>query len=326
MSAQTTGVSSKEHILKAFQALRSEYQQAASAIKTKQEAAERETDKRIVETASTYTVESIVKGLADLQLDFGKSTEGLIAKLAREAPKLSELRRAIRVETQHLSTLHNIRVAADALDILVQEHQEIMKRLEEQNRQQRETLEREIHETRQAWQKEQEDFETALQARQTLVKKERQRQETDYQYELERKRTMEADEYAARKSALERQLAEENAKREADWTERERALADLQEMLERYRTLTASYSQELQNTTEKARQEAIAEEQEEARVQAELFEKEQAAAKNIHELHIASLKETIDQQANHIEHLSTQLQAALKQVQDLAAKAVTTNA
>jgi hypothetical protein len=38
------------------------------------------------------------------------------------------------------------------------------------------------------------------------------------------------------------------------------------------------------------------------------------------------LKEAIEQQAAHIEQLSTQLQAALKQVQDLAAKAVTTKA
>lgn len=326
MSAQPTGVSSKEQILKAFQALLSEHRQAASVIKTKQETAEHETDNRIVETAATYTVESIVKGLADLQLDFGKSTENLLAKLALEAPKLSELRRAIRVETQHLEALHNMRVAADALDILVQEQQETMKCFEEQSRQQHETLEREMHETRQAWQKEQQDFETTLQERQTLIKKERQQQEADYEYELERKRTMEADEYAARKTTLERQLAEENGKREADWIEREKALADQHEMFERYRTLAASYPQELQDAVEKARQEAMDEVYEEARVQAELFEKEQAATKNVHELHIASLKETIDQQANHIEQLSTQLQSALKQVQDLAAKAVTTKA
>jgi hypothetical protein len=158
------------------------------------------------------------------------------------------------------------------------------------------------------------------------VKKERQQKEADYQYELERTRKREADEYAARKIALERQIAEENITREADWIEREKVLAEQKDTLERYRTLAASYPKELEEATEKARQEAVNEVHEEAKVQAELFEKEHAASKKVYELQVTSLQETIDRQANQIEQLSIQLQAALKQVQDLAAKAVTSKA
>ena len=124
METQHTEASSQEHILKEFRELLSKYRQTTSKIRTKQETADREADKQIVEMASKYTVESIVKGLADLQLDFGKSTDDLVAKLAVEAPKLEELRRAIRVETQHLEELRHIRIVADTLDILIQEHQE----------------------------------------------------------------------------------------------------------------------------------------------------------------------------------------------------------
>jgi hypothetical protein len=100
-------------------------------------------------------------------------------------------------------------------------------------------------------------------------------------------------------------------------------LAEQQETLEHYRTLVASYPKKLEEAVEKAKAEAMNEVDEEAKVQAELFEKDREANKHVSELHIASLKEIIDQQAHQIGHLSTQLQAALQQVQDLAAKAVT---
>ena len=322
MGMQRTDMSNKEQILQTFQRLLAEYQQTASTIKTKQEAAEREADTQIVESASQYTVESIVKGLADLQLDFGKSTDGLVQKLAVEAPKLEELRRAIRVEQQHADELGNIRIAADALDILIQEQQEEMRTFEGQSRQTRATLEHNIAETRQSWQNEQETFENTVQERLERLKKERKQQEADYQYELERTRKVEADDYAARKITLERVIADENARKDADWSEREQALQAQQDTLERYRTLAAAYPSELEQATEKAHREAAETVLEEAEIQAELFEKEHEANINVYELQIASLKDTLAENTNQLKHLSEQLQAALQQVQNLAAKAV----
>ena len=43
---------------------------------------------------------------------------GLLKKLAKENYKLDELKQGIEVETQHLQKLQQIRVVADALDIL----------------------------------------------------------------------------------------------------------------------------------------------------------------------------------------------------------------
>lgn len=322
MKTPDTGTSNKDQILKAFQRLLSEQKHVVPQIATKQEAAEREEDQKIVETVSSYTVEHIVKGLADLQLNFSSAVNNLTAKLSVEAPKLDELRRAIRVETQHLDELHNIRVAADALDILIQEHQEKTKAFEEKSQQERQILDREIAETKQVWQKEQKEFDTTLKERQKLLKKEREQHETDYQYDLDRKRKIEADEYTEQKAALERRIAEEDAKKEADWAEREKILAGQQKALEEYRTLVKSFPQELEEATRKAREEAIKTVQEEAKVQAELFEKEVEADKEVYELKITSLEATIKQQAEQIEHLSTRLQSALKQAQDLAVKAV----
>jgi hypothetical protein len=322
METPNTSTSNKDQILKAFQQLLLERKSVTSKIATKQEAAERKEDKEVVETASSYTVENIVKGLADLQLNFGSAIDSLVEQLAVEAPKLQELRRAIRVETQHLEELRNTRIAADALDILIQEHQEKTKVFEENSQQERQTLDREIAEKKQVWQKELEEFEIALKEDQKVVKKERKQKETDYQYELERKRKIEADEYTNRKATLEQQIAEEDTKNGEVWAEREKVLAQQQETLAKYRKLVESFPQELEKATQKAREDAISEVYEEAKVQAELFEKEVDANKEVYELQIASLKETIEQQTRQIEHLSTQLQTALQQAQTLAAKAV----
>ena len=322
MEQQQKARQSKEQILNAFEQLLADQKFVAPKIVTKQEAAEREEDNQIVEKASMYTVESIVKGLADLQLNFGNAVDSLVEKLSVEVPKLEELRRAILVETRRLEELRHIRVAADALDILIQEHQDTSKAFEEKSQQERQSLDRDIAEKRHAWQQEQAEFDVAATVRQELMKKERERDEADYQYELERKRKIDADDYTSRKAALERQIAEEEAIKEVEWSGRERVLAGQQKTLEKYKSLVASFPQELEEATQKAREGTMQTIYEEADVQADLFEKEREADREVSTLKIASLKETIEQQAKHIEHLSAQLQTALKQAQDLAVKAV----
>lgn len=312
----------QRQILAAFHELLAEQQPVLSRITTKQEIAVREEDKNIVGTASTYTAESIVKGLADLQLNFGQAVDSLIAQLAVEAPKLEELRRAIAVETRHLEELRNTRIAADALDILFQEHQAKTAEFQEKSQQERQTLEQEIADTRQVWQKEQQEFETELQERQTALKKERTQQEADYVYELERQRKIEADDYAARKAALERKIAEEETKKSSDWTDREKILAGQQITLKQYKTLAETFPQELEHAVQKAREDAVKEVEEDAQAQAELFEKEFEADKQMYELKIASLQETVEEHNTQIEQLSAQLQSALRQVQELAGKAL----
>ena len=58
---------SKEQLMAAFQRILTQ-RKLELKIATKQEEAEKEKNKQILETTTTYTVDSIVKGLADLQL------------------------------------------------------------------------------------------------------------------------------------------------------------------------------------------------------------------------------------------------------------------
>ncbi|HEY9739116.1 MAG TPA: hypothetical protein V6C90_01370 [Coleofasciculaceae cyanobacterium] len=312
---------SKDQIFKAFQQILTDRKKIDSKIATKEEEAEKEKNKQVLEVASTYTIDSIVKGLADLQLEFGSIVNGLSEKLSTKASKLDELKRAINIETQHLQELQQIRVVADALHILTQEHQENLKALEQNSAIEREVLEKDIAEKHKTWEKEQEEFESAIQEQNELLTKERQRQESDYQYELERQRKIETDEYEELKRSQERELQEANQEKGKLWSEREKILTERQPLFEEYQQKVEAFPAELDDAVKKAREEAIKEVHQDAKVKADLFEKEWKSTKQGYEFKIQSLEQNIQKQIEQIQSLSTQLQEAMKQSQSLAMKA-----
>ncbi|HBB33679.1 MAG TPA: hypothetical protein DDZ80_01065 [Cyanobacteria bacterium UBA8803] len=312
---------SKEQISKAFQQILTDRKKIDSKIATKEEEAEKEKNKKVLEVASTYTVDSIVKGLADLQLEFGTIVNGLSDKLTQETSKLDELKLAITVETQQLQELQQVRVVADALHLLTQEHQENLKSLEQNTAEQRTAIEKDQTEKHKFWAKEEKDFESTVQEQNELLAKERQRQQADYQYELERQRKIETDDYEQLKRNQERELQEANQEKEKLWSEREKILQERQPVLKEYEKKVAAFPNELDEAVKKAREEAIKEVHQDAKVKAELLEKEWEAAKQSYEFKIQSLEETINKQTQQIEQLYAQLQETLKQSQSLAMRA-----
>lgn len=312
---------SKQQIVQAFQQILAERKKLDLKIATKQEEAEKAKNQEILAAASTYTVDSIVKGLADLQLEFGSIVTSLSEKLAKETAKLDELNRAREIETQHLQELQQIRIVADALDILTQEHQEKLKFLEQEISSKREALEKEITIRRKEWQKEQAEYEEALQAYNELIGKQRNTEAEEYQYKLETTRKLTTDAYEARKRNLEREIQESTQQKEKNWAEREKVLSANQSLFAENQKKIAAFPTELEESIKKAREEAIKETNQKAKVEADLFEKEWESSKQSYELKIQSLEETIKKQTEQIEGITTQLQTALKQAQDLAMRA-----
>jgi len=317
-----TDTDTRQHILNAFQQLFEARKSFPSRLAIREEVAEKERDKRVVETASTYTVERVVKGLAELQLHFGGDIEGLAARLSTEIRKLEDVRRAIEVETRHVEELRHITVAAEALNILTQEHQENARAFAADATRQRETLERDITEKRQAWQKEQAAHEQSVAAYEAALQKERQQEEETYRYEVERKRKIETDAYEQKKQQVEVELAETTAEKEKDWARREAILAGHQQLLETYKAQVQTFPQELAAAVQQAREEAIKAAQQAAKVRADLLAKEEEANRKVQEAEIQTLHDTINQQKAQIDALAADLKAALKQVQELSTKVI----
>ena len=312
---------SKEKILQAFAQILAEKQKIDSKVATKEQEAEKEKNQEILESVANYTSDSIVKGLADLQLDFANIINGLAEKLSAETSKLDELKRAIEVEKQHLQELQQVRVVADALHILTQEHQEKLNALEQNASHQQEGLEKDMTHLRKLWQKEGQEFEAAVQEKAELLNRDRQRQEEDYNYEEQQLRKVETDDYQERKRLLERELQEKGQESEKDWSAREKFLSDNLALFDENKKKVEGFEEELKQAYLKAKDEAIQEVNREAKVKADLFEKEWEGTKQGYELKIQSLEQAIQRQIEQIADISAQLQAAMKQAQDLAMRA-----
>jgi hypothetical protein len=312
----------KNQILQQFNQLLAERKTAEVSMVAKQKQFQIEADQKTLETASTYTVETIVKGLADLHLDFNSRVDDISSQLAAEMSKLVALRRAIQVAKQHLKELQQTRVAAEALNILIQDNEQKSTIFEVEAGQKRQNLDNEIAATKAGWKKEHDEIEAVNKERQERLKKERKKNEADYKYEAERKRKMELDKHEEKRRILERKLAEQSEKYEADWAEREKILAGQQAEMEKYQAMVITFEKELEEAVQKAHTEAIKEASEKAALEADLFEKEVAANREVYELKIKSLEESIARQTRQIEDLSAQFQAAVKQSQDLAFKTV----
>ena len=321
-----TAKDSKAKILQNFQQILSENKKIESKVETKEQEAEKAKNKQLLEVASTYTIDSIVKGLADLQLDFGSVINGLSEKLSAESSKLDELKRGIEIETAQLQQLQQIRVVADALYILTQEHQEKITALEQSAASQREVIEKDTIQKRKVWEKEQQEFDIKVQEITALTIKEREQETADYRYELERTRKVETDEYEETKRKLERELQQSTREKDKNWVEREKVLSDNQAEFTKNQTKAAGFEEELKQANTKAKEEAIQEVSREAKVKADLVDKEWEGTKQGYELKVQSLQQNIQRQTEQIAEISAQLQATMKQAQDLAMKAFATKA
>ncbi|MBE9010268.1 hypothetical protein IQ250_08625 [Pseudanabaenaceae cyanobacterium LEGE 13415] len=171
-----------------------------------------------------------------------------------------------------------------------------MLQLEQQSERDRETLDREIADTRKIWQQEQEEFETNSNENRELLSQQRQRQEEDYQYETERSRRISTDDYEATKRQIEREIRETTEAKEKDWAERDRILATQQPLCEQYQQKVSAFPAELEEAIKKAREEGIRDAHQDAKVKADLLEKEWESTKQGYELQVRSLETKIEKQ------------------------------
>lgn len=312
---------SKEQIMTAFAKLLSEHKKGESKVATKEEEAEKAKNQELLEQAATYTVDNIVNSMASLQLDFGRTLNELSQKLDTESYKLDDLKRAITVQKEQLEQVRKVRLVADALHILRQEHQEQLRLLENNTAKQQEAIEKEIAQTHKIWEKEQQEFEAKIAEEAEITSKKREEEAADYKYQTERDRKIEIDEYEETKRLQERELQESNKEKEKAWVEREKLLSDREAEFKANQKKMEGFEETIKQEINKARGEAIKDAERDAKVKTDLFEKEWELTKQGYDLKIQSLEVTIQKQIEQITELTAQLQAVTTQSQNLAMKA-----
>jgi hypothetical protein len=314
--------SNKEQVLADFAQIFNQQKALASRITTKEEEAQRAQDRSLVEGASAYTAESIVKGLADLQLYFGTTVDTLTTRLQTESKRLDELKRAIAIEVAHTKALSDLKVAAAALAILNLEHKESLRLAEEGAAATRAALAAEQTHARISWSEAQRQFDLGQKEQAERQAAQRALAEQDGRYELERRRKLDADTQTEVRRVVERNLAEQDAQKAKAWAAREAVLAAAQAEYDTQKARVDAFDKELEAEVQKARSESISDTASDLRVKAELQQKEVEASRKVFALQIQQLEETIAKQAGQLSALEGQLQVALKQAQDLAIKAI----
>jgi hypothetical protein len=315
----------KATIVQQLAAILQECERAKSQIATKEEVARQQENRTLVDRVVTYTPDAIVKGVADLQLDFSSTVVGLADRLTEEREKLDDIRLAIEIENAHLSNLTKIGIVADALDILTQRHQEDLQKLDRKLTNRQEDLQKERTEIERGWQREVGEYEELLARQLSELGKNRQRLEDEYDYHRDRTRQLAADDYAERQRQQEWDLQLKERDFQQKWQEREAFLTANVTELADYQKEIVDFPAILEEAVKKSREEGIKEVSDDGKVKANLAEKEWEGFKQDYEYQIQSHTEHIERQDRQIESLTTQLQAAIEQAKSLALKAFETS-
>jgi len=311
-------------LLKQFEALRAEQKQQETRIATREQLDSRERDRALVRETAAHTPETLFQTLAKLQTTFEETSDRLARNMAAEVKRLADIQRAREVEQARLISLNNVRLAAEALDILRQEHQQALQTLDARYQKQFEQLDQEISQQRRAWTEEQESHDASRAKQLEALRKKRQQEEEEYTYQLARQYGEQEAAHDKRRREWERQLAEERQTREKAWAARETELASRQPELVDYQGRLEHMPQQLLETTQKARDDGFRDTVREEEHKAALLDKERTAKKQTWELRVEALNRTIAEQKAKLANLAEQLQSVSTQAQQLAMTAVAT--
>ncbi|WP_341737671.1 hypothetical protein [Microcoleus sp. CAWBG640] len=288
------------------------------------------TEKTIVEVSKPMTLvqnqqkmQSTIDNLILLQFGFGGAVSELSEKLTTEASKLEELRGTVGEEVQQLQELHSLEdVAEDTLDNLIQQYEESAKTFVSEISEQRETIEQDLLSRRQAWEKEQQLQKVAVQERNDGDQKTRDRDEELYYYDLNLQRNLDVEEYEQRQQTLYKEIEEFKQEQEKQWAEREKSIAEREKLYAEVKAKVEAFPKELEANIKNGKDNGRNIGNYQAKVKADLFAKDLEGQKQNYELQIQGMLQTIQNQESRIASLSKQLDSALKQVQDLAVKAI----
>ncbi len=267
-------------------------------------------------------MDQILDLLNQLQLSFGSAISTLSEKLIAEATTLSDLQDQCQLECEQLQELHTITVDDQTLVTLFETYEARSKEFDQALRQRQEELDLAQQNDHKAWAKEQDDHKRALQDRNATYQKQYERELDEYQYAIDLQRRLAAEEFEQQQQALYQALEDREATQHKQWAEREKELTEQEHQFNDLKAKVEVMDQERDTALKKAKEEGKGIATYQAKIKSDLKAKEIEGQKQIYDLRLASLQETIQTQDTQIQNLSRQLDAALKQVQDLAVKAI----
>jgi hypothetical protein len=267
-------------------------------------------------------MDAVIKGLNQLGEQFNTALSQLSTNLLVEATHLKDICTNVGDENARLATLYALTIEEDTLSVLLKQYTDTAQQYEETLKQKREEVDKAWLEKTQAWQKEKEESSQRLQEQENTDKKTQKRDETEYRYDLTLKRNLTDEEYAQQQKQQQQALEMLKEQRYKEWEEREKALAEREKQFEESKAKVEKFPKDLEAAIKKAKDEGTGIARHQAKNKADLLAKELAGEEEVYRLRIKALEEEVAKQSTQLDRLNQQLEAALKQVQELAVKAI----
>lgn len=320
--------STKAQILEAFDQLKKEKQVLESELKQSQKqpktpAVQPQPIKQASQNNSTANLDQTLTNLEQLKLSFGGTVSKLSEQLIKEATALAELQTTLSQEKQQLNELYELEsITDDTLGELITSYQESAKTFQNELNEQKDTLLQEIQDLRKAWEKAKATHQREIKERDENYQKTKAREAEEYQYNLDLELSLSEEEFQQNQKDLYRELDEIREQQEKAWKEREENISEQEKKYAELKQKVEAFAAELEAKKQKGKEEGKGIGYYQAKIKADLRQKEIEGEKQNYQLRIQSLQENVNSQQARIESLSKQLDSAIKQVQDLAVKAI----
>jgi hypothetical protein len=330
MAAKPTEKSTKADILSAYNQLAEEKKALEAQVRTNQKAptsstttpAKPEPKLTMSTTSNRDKIDDTIASLARIQLGFGAAVSELSEKLTTEAAQLSEIREKVTTEISDLQTLHSLEVGESTFEELLTSYETSTKAFEAELTQRKEAYELTIQTQTKAWEKEQEQHQNTVKERGELERKNTLREGQEYKYNLDLARKLDREQHEQQQLDLNRELAETKETYEKATALREQAIDEREQLFHTAKTKVAAFIQDREIAIKKAKEEGKGIATYQAKIKSDLYAKDVEGQTRFYQGRIESLENTIVDRGARLDSLSQQLEAALKQVQDLAIKAI----
>ncbi|MDR0830008.1 MAG: hypothetical protein LBN95_07850, partial [Prevotellaceae bacterium] len=235
MEKEVSEKNTKVEILKAYESLLKDVQQAKQDVPKQQQ--EEKVKKETLEKVADINNESILKSVVSLKSNLNNSLDELTLHLTEEFKKLENIRAAISLEKKSLDDLYSLSANTDSLAAMLLAQKE-----------KRESFEQEISDKRTQWEQEKAKHETTEKEYLAELQKSRKRDEEEYAYNQKIKRQKEQDIYDNQKAELEKELKEKKITFDKEIAGREQALKITENELSELRKNNTEFPEKLEKS------------------------------------------------------------------------------
>ncbi len=312
----------REHVKSQFVPILNAYNMRKGVIVTKTAQAAKEHESQEVAIALGYTTSGIPNLLNAVQQKLATDVTGLMSWLGESTPDLVLMQSAILYEQARYQLFKKIRIAAEAKEILTQEHQMLVDTFKTAVETKTSDLDANMEVLRLEWQENDEQFDFDTEAREERLQASRVQAAADLKYQRDRKRVVLRSTYIQKGRELERELNASTKDREKDWNQRRRVLDLSKVQIENYRELIATYPDAVKEVLDDSRKKAIEEAHAAETTASALREQEFVSRQNMHTLHLDNYQKTIDDNEVVIASLQENIAQAYAKLQHLSEQVI----